>query len=646
MTMLFSGQTIPLTLGAGQALVVKDMSGVSSISGASIPRESAASSIGEGFAVYGPVASSTSISLTTTGTTDYRVVSGDPTPRDPAVSAAFAPAFAYNYVTLALFGDSRFDDAYITAGAANSTLGIAIGDTYVSSGNPQTWAEIMGCGLISVRNYAVSGSKTATLDGRVTSFLSDALPVDTTVPAFLSSANDRAVAPVVASSVSLENFSKAVARCRGAGYDVAVCIEPPQRDSYWTGIMPSEHVAFVAGQRALVAQDPLHIRAADFYSAIVDGNGSVPPQGTAADPYTDQVHFKARGALLTGRQLSNSLDYRLPKNRLSAGLALETTGNVLTNPEFTGSSTTTVINSGTVGSNWRSDRTAGNSWEKSLVCSATASARANSTAYAVGDRITVNQLPAPTARANSTAYAVGDRITVSSKPGFEFVCTTAGTSAASAPTFNTFIVGATTTDGTAVFTAVEKVDVGALFQAVEFVCLTAGTSDSSLPRFAFNLFETTTDGSAVFVAVPRHIGFDGFRSHLLYGDGTTDNVRGSFRQDISMATAGLAAGDTIEASIFWKSMFAWQGIQLEVQFLTGGAAGIGASGTKVRSDFFPGMNFLNTNLEEYGLFGRLRNRVVIPNGCDTIRFVPTVFSRAGVRQAHYFTKPVLRKVTA
>lgn len=53
------------------------------------------------------------------------------------------------------------------------------------------------------------------------------------------------------------------------------------------------------------------------------------------------------------------------------------------------------------------------------------------------------------ARANSTAYAVGDCILESA---VIYQCTTAGTSDASAPTFNT-AVGATTTDGTAVWTS-------------------------------------------------------------------------------------------------------------------------------------------------------------------------------------------------
>lgn len=57
----------------------------------------------------------------------------------------------------------------------------------------------------------------------------------------------------------------------------------------------------------------------------------------------------------------------------------------------------------------------------------------------------------------STAYAVGDYVRVSDGGDYHnrmFQCTTAGTTAGSAPSYN-YTVAATTTDGTAVFTAAE-----------------------------------------------------------------------------------------------------------------------------------------------------------------------------------------------
>lgn len=52
-----------------------------------------------------------------------------------------------------------------------------------------------------------------------------------------------------------------------------------------------------------------------------------------------------------------------------------------------------------------------------------------------------------TQRANSTAYAVGDRVYAATFDGNIYECITAGTSAAAPPTFNTNL-GDTTTDGT------------------------------------------------------------------------------------------------------------------------------------------------------------------------------------------------------
>lgn len=60
------------------------------------------------------------------------------------------------------------------------------------------------------------------------------------------------------------------------------------------------------------------------------------------------------------------------------------------------------------------------------------------------------------ARANSTAYSLGDYYVPATPNGYFYKCTTAGTSDSSPPTFGT-TVGGTTTDGTATFTNMGKV---------------------------------------------------------------------------------------------------------------------------------------------------------------------------------------------
>jgi len=64
----------------------------------------------------------------------------------------------------------------------------------------------------------------------------------------------------------------------------------------------------------------------------------------------------------------------------------------------------------------------------------------------------------PGARANSTAYALGQVVTpAATLNGFVYECTTAGTSAGSAPTWPT-VEGTTVTDGTVTWTARAQAD--------------------------------------------------------------------------------------------------------------------------------------------------------------------------------------------
>lgn len=72
--------------------------------------------------------------------------------------------------------------------------------------------------------------------------------------------------------------------------------------------------------------------------------------------------------------------------------------------------------------------------------------------------VTVEAVEGATAstRANSTAYSLGDYYVPAVANGYFYKCTTAGTSDAAPPTFGT-TVGGTTTDGTATFTNMGKV---------------------------------------------------------------------------------------------------------------------------------------------------------------------------------------------
>lgn len=76
----------------------------------------------------------------------------------------------------------------------------------------------------------------------------------------------------------------------------------------------------------------------------------------------------------------------------------------------------------------------------------------------LGSAVTVEAVEGATAaaRANTTAYALGDYYVPAVANGYFYKCTTGGTSAGAPPTFGT-TVGGTTTDGTAVFTNMGKV---------------------------------------------------------------------------------------------------------------------------------------------------------------------------------------------
>lgn len=80
------------------------------------------------------------------------------------------------------------------------------------------------------------------------------------------------------------------------------------------------------------------------------------------------------------------------------------------------------------------------------------------TAFPINTELSVTVTPAQAdaaARVNTTAYSLGQYYTPAVANGFFYKCTTAGTSAASPPTFGTTI-GGTTVDGTATFTCAGK----------------------------------------------------------------------------------------------------------------------------------------------------------------------------------------------
>ena len=74
-----------LSLAKGETLIVRNYSGTETVTGSTVSREDASSTLGAGAVVYGPQSVAASIVLSTTGTLDYQTVMGDPTPAPASV---------------------------------------------------------------------------------------------------------------------------------------------------------------------------------------------------------------------------------------------------------------------------------------------------------------------------------------------------------------------------------------------------------------------------------------------------------------------------------------------------------------------------------------------------------------------------------
>jgi hypothetical protein len=115
----------------------------------------------------------------------------------------------------------------------------------------------------------------------------------------------------------------------------------------------------------------------------------------------------------------------------------------------------------------------------------------------------------------SYAYALSDRVVPATNPGNRlFIVRTAGTSAATEPTWNNTI-GTSTTSGGVTFCAVDKFYTATTFavstaytvgqvvkptagSANEFLCITAGTSAGTAPTWPTTMGATVTSGTATF----------------------------------------------------------------------------------------------------------------------------------------------------
>lgn len=216
----------------------------------------------------------------------------------------------------------------------------------------------------------------------------------------------------------------------------------------------------------------------DAYSELVDSSSS---SGVLrSDVSADGTHPNGHGHFLVGRARARVIENRVPSLNRPAFYAGVNLSNYFTNGKMAGTGgTVTSTATGTLATSW----TVGGSL---LTANVSAAFR--------------KQRGAAYGWIRSTAYAVGDVVKPTTPNGLMYVCTTAGTSNSSAPTWGTVAYG-TTTDNTVTWTA---------FPMFE------GRAGEEWQYFELGIGATV---------------------------GSNEYMR--MEQQVTIATAGLAVGDTI-----------------------------------------------------------------------------------------------------
>lgn len=162
MPTLYTGTTMPVSVSAGQTLIVKELTGTATVTGSSAAREDASVSIGAGFVVYGPQSADATLSMTTTGICEWQVVSGDATPAK-TLQQSLTNVGVYGLIggTVLGVGDSLVEQGHIP-GNDNSTVALMLFG--------QACAEL-GAPFDKFANGGVSGENTQEILARVPALL-------------------------------------------------------------------------------------------------------------------------------------------------------------------------------------------------------------------------------------------------------------------------------------------------------------------------------------------------------------------------------------------------------------------------------------------------------------------------------------------
>ena len=310
----------------------------------------------------------------------------------------------------------------------------------------------------------------------------------------------------------------------------------------------------------------------DAHSVLLDPTSA---DGVARAGLTyDTTHPDSDGAWWIGKLMADTLrPFVKPEPRPIWGNQT-LTNNALTNGKCTGTTGTTGAGvTGSVATSW----TVGSR------------SSANVTATARKQQGVAKQWVA------STAYAVGDVAIPPIETGFYYVCTTAGTSGASAPTFGTTRWG------------------------------------------------TTADNTVTWTAIPQTT--DGYNTEWQFIDvsasaGTTEYIQ--FSQTITLPTnATLAVGDIVRAQARLRFIdSSWKNFHLRLRAINGSAATIANAWDMGKQSFRDADKLIDTAFD--GLL--VTPDWAIPSGTVTMQFIVEIGLAAGQRVRALVTDCAVMKV--
>jgi lysophospholipase L1-like esterase len=246
-------------------------------------------------------------------------------------------------------------------------------------------------------------------------------------------------------------------------------------ESYRTALLGA-----IQGMRELARDNP-DIVLVDAHAIIVDPTSSVGAAKTTLLYDTD--HLNQIGALLVGKAAAKAIAPFIPAYSTTVSANSDIPGDAtakqgLLNPKCTGTGGTVGTGgSGTCATSWSMNRQSGSN-------------------MTIAGRKEKNQAVPWVA---STAFAAGARIFPLTYTGYHYVCTTAGTSDSTEPTWGTTLFG-TTTDNTATWTTI-PIASDDEDKEWQFMDIASASGSNEMMRFQQSIALSSTDfavGDTVF----------------------------------------------------------------------------------------------------------------------------------------------------